>query len=63
MTDQPTIACSTTRCEATAPRPSDGQWRQLHDQGWRWRSDPDERPLRLAPRAKVYSCPACPPVV
>jgi hypothetical protein len=56
------VACSTPGCESAVPRPDDAQWQPLWNAGWRWTSDPAERPLRLAPRAKVYSCPGCPPV-
>lgn len=59
----PVLACSAEGCQNAVPRPPDAQWAPLHDVGWRWRSDPAERPMRLAPRGKVYSCPACPPVI
>ncbi|MDQ1041477.1 hypothetical protein QFZ75_007979 [Streptomyces sp. V3I8] len=60
MPDQ-LLACSATGCQTTAPRPADCQWAPLWDAGWRWRSDPAECPLRLAPRSTLYSCPAHPP--
>ncbi|MEU2086759.1 hypothetical protein ABZ569_33430 [Streptomyces albus] len=60
----PHLACD--RCGATVPRPAPGQYEKyesLHDDGWRWRGNPAERPLRFVPQTYVVSCPDCPPVI
>lgn len=55
------LACNS--CGTTVPKPAPVEYAPLWDAGWRWTGDPSERPLRFAPHAKVYSCPACPPVI
>lgn len=50
-------------CGATTPRPAPGAYAPLHEEGWRWRGDPAERPLRFVPKTFLISCPDCPPVL
>jgi hypothetical protein len=56
----PVLTCD--GCGATVDRPPSGEGRELHEAGWRFRSNPDERPLRLAPHTCLVSCPNCPRV-
>ena len=55
------LACNT--CGTTVPKPAPLEYAPLWDAGWRWRGNPDERPLRLVPHTFIYSCPACPSVL
>lgn len=51
-------------CGATAAAPPNGEdYRSLWDEGWRWRGDPAEQPLKFAPKRFVFSCPDCPSVI
>lgn len=57
------IRCDTPGCEATISRPRLGsRFPGAYEAGWRWRGNPEERPLRFAPHTIVASCPNCPPV-
>lgn len=46
----PFLTC--TSCGQTAPRPEDGDHRELWTAGWGWIGS-----------LHLYSCPACPPVI
>ncbi|MBJ6623514.1 hypothetical protein [Streptomyces sp. DHE17-7] len=59
VTDQ--IAC--IHCGARTDKPVSLAWKPLWDAGWRWRGNPDERPLRFVPHTSIYSCPDCPSII
>lgn len=50
-------------CGNAVERPTSGDYENLHKAGWRWRSNPEERPLTLAPKTFIFSCPDCPAVI
>lgn len=63
----PTLTCSAPGCPQQTRRPEPGDtdtWSALWDIGWRWRSAPEPAgTAKFVPRAWLYSCPNCPPVI
>jgi hypothetical protein len=56
MRTKPTeLTC--TICGTATAMPAPGDYPSMWDAGWRWRGDPEEKPIRFMPKRFIYSCP------